>query len=80
MGATDSKNKPLAEEERSRRYISILNFRQMNDGELYFYNFETKESSWEHPSDDKYRQMVREERKNLQLKNALAKNAKVCFT
>ncbi len=44
---------------------------QMDDGELYFYNFNTNQSSWEHPSDEKYRQMVREERKNSQLRQKL---------
>lgn len=36
---------------------------QTKTGELYFFNFKTGESSWEHPSDEKFRQMNVAERK-----------------
>uniref|UniRef100_A0A914VCV8 WW domain-containing protein n=1 Tax=Plectus sambesii TaxID=2011161 RepID=A0A914VCV8_9BILA len=42
---------------------------ETNTGDLYFFNFKTKESSWEHPSDEKYRKMVNEERKRLQMRH-----------
>lgn len=32
-----------------------------NGTDLFFFNFETGESSWEHPSDDLFRQQIRDE-------------------
>lgn len=51
-------------------------FRQATNGDLYFFNFHTGESLWEHPSDKLYRQKVIEERKNSQLSRKLG-NEKV---
>ena len=32
-------------------------------GRIYYYNFRTKERTWDHPCDDVYRQLLAEERK-----------------
>ncbi|KAH9598367.1 WW domain [Trypanosoma melophagium] len=33
-------------------------------GELYYFNFKTGESSWDHPLDDQFRELLRSEKKN----------------
>ncbi|EKX47061.1 hypothetical protein GUITHDRAFT_152144 [Guillardia theta CCMP2712] len=33
-----------------------------SSGDIYYFNFETSESMWEHPLDNKYRQLCRRER------------------
>ena len=35
------------------------------DGEIYYFNFETGESIWEHPCDEYYRNMYEQEKLNL---------------
>ncbi len=35
-------------------------------GELYYFNFRTGQSIWDHPSDDQYKQLVKTERAKLQ--------------
>lgn len=52
-------------------FYSFFFFSQTNDNDLYFCNSKTGETSWEHPSDDKYRQMVLEERQSSALKNQI---------
>jgi hypothetical protein len=41
------------------------------NGNAFYYNEETKESHWEHPEDEHYRQLIRD-LKNAKLKNAAA--------
>src|SRR5262245_20408088 len=48
---------------------------QQPDGDVYFYNYSTGQSIWEHPSDNKYRQMVVEERKKIQLSTRIQEQA-----
>ena len=35
------------------------------EGEVYYFNFETGESVWDHPCDDYYRNMYKEEKRKL---------------
>ncbi|CAK0810621.1 unnamed protein product [Prorocentrum cordatum] len=35
---------------------------QNADGEIFYFNFQTGESTWDHPSDEKYRQLVQEKK------------------
>ncbi|XP_015257389.1 PREDICTED: centrosomal protein of 164 kDa [Cyprinodon variegatus] len=41
---------------------------QDTTGEIYYFNFSTGQSTWEHPCDEHYRQLVIQERKNARLK------------
>ena len=38
---------------------------QSKEGEIYYYNFDTQESSWDHPSDDVYREKFQNVLKGL---------------
>ena len=44
---------------------TFLLFSQDPHGDIYYFNFATGESSWDHPCDDFYRQMVIEERQKM---------------
>ena len=47
-------------------YIINKNFSQDgNNGEIYYFNFNTGESIWDHPSDEYFRQRVAEERERI---------------
>ncbi|NXN94372.1 CE164 protein, partial [Rhinopomastus cyanomelas] len=46
---------------------------QDKDGDIYFFNFTDGQSSWEHPCDDQYRQLVIQEREKLLAQEALKK-------
>lgn len=45
------------------------------NNELYYFNFATGESIWDHPCDDYYRGMVDEERKKLEMSGGAKKTA-----
>lgn len=38
---------------------------QSPDGKIYYFNFETEESVWDHPSDEYYKRLFRTEQKKL---------------
>ena len=38
---------------------------QSKEGEIYYYNFETQESSWDHPSDDEFRKKYQRAKKGI---------------
>ena len=42
-------------------------FSQDPNNEIYYFNFATGESIWDHPCDEYYRTMVEKERKKLEL-------------
>jgi hypothetical protein len=42
-------------------------FSQDPNNEIYYFNFATGESIWDHPCDEYYRSMVEKERKKLEL-------------
>ena len=44
----------------------FLNFSQDPNQDIYYFNFATGESIWDHPCDEFYRKMVVEERKKYQ--------------
>ena len=46
-----------------RNSASLCRFSESDDGTLYFFNSKTGQSTWEHPSDQKYRKMVIDERR-----------------
>ncbi|MEE6516355.1 hypothetical protein FKM82_025758 [Ascaphus truei] len=35
-------------------------------GDIYYFNFSTGQSTWDHPSDENYRELVTQEREKLQ--------------
>ena len=37
-----------------------------NDGEIYYFNFDTGESQWDHPCDDHFKAKYSEEKKKLE--------------
>ncbi|NXY51845.1 CE164 protein, partial [Ceuthmochares aereus] len=45
-------------------------------GELYYFNFATGQSSWDHPSDDRYKDLVIQERERLRVLGSLKKKEK----
>ena len=48
------------------RSVSFLYYSQSPEGEIYYFNFKTGESKWDHPSDELYKKMVIDERKKYQ--------------
>ncbi|KAL7751732.1 hypothetical protein RI367_002731 [Sorochytrium milnesiophthora] len=48
---------------------------QTDKGEVYYYNFDTKESIWDHPCDDYYKKLYEKEKEKLQQGGASAKSA-----
>ena len=38
---------------------------QTDDGHIYYFNFETGESLWDHPCDEHYKKMVEHERQKV---------------
>lgn len=44
-------------------YVNASRFSQGPNGNIYYFNFVTGESIWDHPCDELYRKMVMEERK-----------------
>ncbi|KAM6312676.1 uncharacterized protein O3Q21_010514 [Podargus strigoides] len=49
---------------------------QNTDGDIYFFNFATGVSMWDHPSDDHYRELVIQERQKLLAQDNLRKKKK----
>ncbi len=45
-----------------------LFIRQTEDGEIYYFNFKTGESVWDHPCDKYYKNLYDEEKRKDQLK------------
>ncbi|KAM6400234.1 centrosomal protein of 164 kDa-like [Rhynochetos jubatus] len=45
---------------------------QDSSGEVYYFNFATQESSWEHPADKQYKELVIQEREKLLARGNLA--------
>ncbi|KFV92271.1 Centrosomal protein of 164 kDa, partial [Eurypyga helias] len=45
-------------------------------GDIYYFNFTTGESTWDHPSDKRYRQLVIQEREKLLARGRSAKKEK----
>ncbi|KFP90094.1 Centrosomal protein of 164 kDa, partial [Apaloderma vittatum] len=42
-------------------------------GEIYYFNFATGQSTWDHPCDDRYRELVIQERERLRTSGDLKK-------
>ena len=54
-----------------------LNCREDSAGHVYYFNFSTAESMWEHPSDDFYRRQLQQEReKKKRMEDASKKKKK----
>jgi len=51
----------------------LLHFSQDSTGEIYYFNFQTGESVWDHPCDEYYRSMVLEERRRRSAVGASSK-------
>ena len=47
--------------------ITFVNFSQDPNGDIYYFNFATGDSIWDHPCDEFYRKMVVEERQKIGL-------------
>ncbi|XP_064424832.1 centrosomal protein of 164 kDa isoform X2 [Latimeria chalumnae] len=45
-------------------------------GDVYYFNFATGQSTWDHPCDEHYRTLVNQERERLQVQNAAKKKDK----
>jgi hypothetical protein len=45
---------------------------QAPDGAIYYFNFETEESTWEHPTDVRYKELYEAERQKQKLRNTQA--------
>lgn len=41
--------------------------KDMTGGDIYYFNFSTGQSTWDHPCDEHYRRLVIQERERLQL-------------
>ncbi|NXD86608.1 CE164 protein, partial [Halcyon senegalensis] len=54
------------------------NWRPCQDitGDIYYFNFATGQSSWDHPCDDHYKQLVIQEREKLLARDLLKKEKK----
>ena len=52
--------------------LTFCCFSQDPNGHIYYFNFATGESIWDHPCDEFYRKMVSEERKKATGKGAAA--------
>lgn len=48
-------------------YVNLSLCSQDPKGDIYYFNFATGESIWDHPCDEFYRKMVMEERKKLSM-------------
>ena len=48
-------------------FVQCVFFSQDPNNEIYYFNFATGESIWDHPCDDYYRGMVEEERNKLEM-------------
>lgn len=50
-------------------HLRDLNFHCSQDpkGDIYYFNFATGDSIWDHPCDEFYRKMVMEERKKISM-------------
>ncbi|NWH70468.1 CE164 protein, partial [Piaya cayana] len=49
---------------------------QNTDGEIYYFNFANGKSLWEHPSDERYKELVIQEREKLRALGSLKKEKK----
>ncbi|XP_053562630.1 centrosomal protein of 164 kDa-like [Bombina bombina] len=46
-------------------------------GDIYYFNFSTGKSTWDHPNDEHYREMVKQEREKLQARGGGKKKEKI---
>lgn len=46
------------------------------EGEIYYYNFDTQQSQWEHPCDEYYKKVYREKKKAMKAKEAKPSKAR----
>ena len=53
--------------------FNFYSFSQDPSGEIYYFNFSTGDSVWDHPCDEHFREMVIKEREMLRSKKANAK-------
>lgn len=54
-------------------FFGGLFFSQDANGDIYYFNFQTGDSVWDHPCDDYYRNMVTDERRRRSSMGASAK-------
>lgn len=48
---------------------------ESEDGDIYYFNFRTKESSWEHPCDSFYKEMLEREREKIRVSSGPPRTA-----
>jgi hypothetical protein len=46
-------------------FINLFTLSQTEDGDIYYFNFKTGTSLWEHPMDEHYRQLYAKEKKRI---------------
>ena len=50
---------------------------ESEDGDIYYFNFRTKESSWEHPCDSFYKELLEREREKIRANSGPSRKAEM---